>query len=130
MRTSGEVGRRLKDEADARACLAAASAARVSPHVWAGMNGVATRSLSQWRRRIEVLDGQAAREKDGRRVGTVRATATSASLPRLVEVALGSPPIPASTARYVVVAGRYRVLVGEDFTEETLARLLRVVVSC
>lgn len=130
MPKSGVVGRRVRDEADGRACLAAASAARLTPHVWAGVNGVATRSLSQWRRRIEVLDALGVREKAGRPVEAAPAPATPSPVPRLVEVAMVPHAVPVATARYEVVAGRYRVLVGEDFTEETLARLLRVVTAC
>lgn len=130
MSSSGAFGRRVKDEADARACLAAAASVGLSTHVWAGENGVGRRSLSQWRRRVELLDAQAAREKGGRPVQVAPTPRPSSPLPRLVELVMAPPPPPASTARYEVVAGRYRVLVGEDFTEGTLARLLRVVASC
>lgn len=100
----------------------------MTPHVWAGANGVATRSLSQWRRRIQVLDAQAARRQAVRPVGAVPAPATVPLVPRLVEVAVAA--VPASAARYEVVVGRYRVVVGEDFAEGTLTRLLRVVAAC
>ena len=83
--------------------------------------------MSQWRRRIEVRDAQAARESADRPVEAVPAPATPSRLPRLVQVAMVPPVVPASTARYEVVAGRYRVVVGEDFAEEALARLLRVI---
>ena len=97
MPRSGVVGRRVGDEADGLACLAAAAAAGLTPHVWAGVNGVATRSLSQWRRRIEVLDARAARESADRPVEAVPAPATPSPVPRLVEVAMVPHAVPVAT---------------------------------
>lgn len=118
---SEAVPRRIRDEADARACLEAARAAGLTPHAWARSNGVAPRSMSRWRERVSLIDGQARR--DGPRV-----TRTCRPPPRLVEVAL--PARPSAPAHYQVVVGRFRVVVEDDFAEATLARLLRVVASC
>lgn len=119
---SEAVPRRVRDEADARACLEAARLAGVTPHAWARSNGVATRSMSRWRERVAVIDAQA--KRDGSRVRGACAEPT----PRLVEVGLA--PLPAPPAHDEVVVGRFRVVVDDDFTEGALARLLRVVSSC
>jgi hypothetical protein len=122
MSESSTEARRVLDEADARACLDAARAAGLTPHAWARANGVATRSLSRWRERVALVDAQAARSRGGTREA-VRA-------PRVVEVTVTPPPEPAPAARYDVVVGHYRVVVGDNFADTTLARLLRVVASC
>lgn len=119
---SEAVPRRIRDEADARACLEAARAAGLTPHAWARSNGVAPRSMSWWRERVALIDGQVRRERS-----RVTRTCPPPS-PRLVEVAL--PVRPPASARYEVMVGRCRVVVEDDFAEATLARLLRVVASC
>lgn len=121
-----QAARRIRDEADARACLAAVEGSGMRLYPWARANGVAVRSLGRWRERVALLDAQAQREAARAR----RATGASRPEPRLVEVTSATPREPAGAARYDVVVGRYRVVVGDDFADGTLARLLRVVASC
>lgn len=78
-----------------------------------------------------LLDAQASREGARSRRRAERGPRAPAGVPRLVELSV--PARSSATAngpRYDVVVGGYRVVVGEDFTEATLARLLRVVSSC
>lgn len=150
-------GRKIANEAEALACLEAMRAEKSNPTDWCARNGVSRRSLYDWRHRLSQGEsGDAAthpprlsaieaaklleswREEGGdlaafcRRRGLSsdtmyrwRTRLSPPSPPRLVEVAAT-----ASAARYELVAGRVRVLVGDDFTEETLTRLLRAALSC
>lgn len=53
--------RRIRDESDARACLAAVEASGMRLYGWARSNGVAVRSLGRWRERVALVDAQARR---------------------------------------------------------------------
>ena len=98
-------GRRVQNEADARACLTAVQDSGLALYGWCKANQMDYAVLYRWQRRL-----------NGR---------PSAEL-HLVEVTPapvgGSPKNP----RYTLLAGNIRVEVGDDFVEETLARLLRV----
>lgn len=100
-------GRRVEDEADARACLAAlAASGSTTLNAWCRSNGVSASGLYHWKRKLEAPP----------KPGAVR----------LVEV-----PLPrCAPARYALVLGDVQVVVGDDFRDETLARLLAVVRSC
>jgi len=101
--------RRIRDERDARRCLAAAEAAGLSRSEWARRNGVDGRSLYAWARNLERGD---------------KARGTKA--PGMVEL------VPASDAagRYVIRSGQLALEVDEHFDEATLARLLKVITAC
>jgi hypothetical protein len=58
------------------------------------------------------------------------ASTGTAEVPRLVEVTVPVALKADASARYDVVVGRFRVVVGDDFADATLARLLRVVAAC
>ena len=91
--------RKIRDEADAHACLTAQAASWLTLSAWARREGIDGRSLNLWR------------------VNLVR-WSTPPSRPRLVEL------VPAeSSARYVVRCGRLSVEVDDGFNEATLARL-------
>lgn len=126
MAEQAKAPRRVRDEADARACLAAVEVSGMGLYPWARANGVAVRSLGRWRERVAVIDAQARREAERSR----RATGGALPEPRLVEVTVMRPREPVPVPRYDVVVGPYRVVVGDDFADATLARLLRVVASC
>ena len=105
--------RKIEDERDARACLRAAKAARVSVGEWARDNGVDGRSLNAWRINLS-------------RAGASRAAAEPR--PRLVELV---PTAPSRTeARYVVHIDSARIELADDFREETLLRLVRALRAC
>lgn len=137
MAERAEATRRIRDEADARVCLAAVDASGMRLYGWARANGVAVRSLGRWRERVALIDAQRARAKDAARsrrsvsiAEARRLPADTMELPRLVEVTVPTAPAAPRASRYEIVAGRFRVVVGDDFAEATLARLLRVVASC
>ena len=104
-------GRRIRDRADARACLVAVATSGLTRRDWAVANGVDARSLNMWR---VILERQ-------------RRTDVRGGL-RLVELVAEEPPAP--LARYVVRVGTAEVEVDGGFDERTLRRLLRVVASC
>ena len=100
--------RKIRDEADALRCLAEVDASGLALAEWARHNGVDGRSLNAWRMNLR------------RRQGGPR--------PRLLELVPRVAPVRA--ARYVVRCGELAVEVGEDFDDDTLYRLLRVVAAC
>lgn len=109
-------GRRVRDEAEARACLAAVGASGLSPREWARSNGFDGRSLQAWRLNL-------ARRASA---STLRA-APPKPAPRLVELL----PRPAAAAPvYVIQVGELRVEVGADFDGDVLRRLVQAVAAC
>jgi hypothetical protein len=104
--------RKIEDARDARACVKAARVAGLSLGAWARRHGVDGRSLHAWS------------------VNMARSPSSSAMIakPRLIE--LVPVPSPRAPARYVVRIGDTSVEVGDDFHEETLARMVRVLRAC
>ena len=106
-------GRKIRDAADARACLKAMKATRgVSRAQWAREHGIDGRSLTAWR--INLGRSAPSRQRRARMVELVATPAGSSAGP----------------ARYVVLCGKLAVEVDGGFDEATLLRLLRVVASC
>jgi hypothetical protein len=105
--------RKIEDERDARACLKAAKAARLSAGEWARQHGVDGRSLNAWRMN---LSQRGAKRKEAR------------STLRLVELVPAS--LPRVEARYVVRLAGAELEVTDGFHEETLVRLVRALRSC
>jgi hypothetical protein len=103
--------RKIEDERDARACLRAAKAARLSVGEWARDNGVDGRSLNAWR-----INLSRSRRPE------------AAAKPRLVELVPATPP--RADARYVVHVDGARIELADDFREETLVRLVRALRAC
>jgi hypothetical protein len=101
--------RRIRDEMDARQCLAAAAASGLTRAAWAREHGAAPRSLNIWR---VILDR--------------RAEQRVAQPLRLVEVT-GSAPAGAS---YAVCVGAYRVEFDDTFDDRTLDRVPAVISAC
>lgn len=107
--------RKIEDARDARVCAKAARAAGLSLGAWARRHGVDGRSLHAWSVNLE------------RGRGRGRSTALVAK-PQLIElVPTARPHIP---ARYVVQVGDAAIEVGDDFHDETLARVVRVLRAC
>ena len=98
--------RRIRDEQDARRCLAAALESGEHRAVWARRNGVDPRSLNAWRINL------------GR-------TAPGPRLLELVPHGGGGLKQP-----MVVRCGRFSVEVPEEFDEQVLARVLGVLAAC
>jgi hypothetical protein len=101
--------RRIRDEMDARQCLAAAAASGLARAAWARENGVAPRSLNIWR---VILDR--------------RAEQRPPQPLRLVEVTPSAP----TGASCAVCVGAYRVEFDDTFDDRTLHRVLAVVSAC
>lgn len=97
--------RKIKDARDARACAKAAKAAGLSLGAWARRHGVDGRSLHAWSVNLE-----------------------RSRSPRLIELVPTAHP--RSTARYVVRVGDSAIEIGDDFSEETLVRVVRVIRAC
>jgi len=104
-------GRKVESEQEARRCLTAARAAGASAGDWARTHGIDGRSLNAWRVNLE-------------RRGAPRPRAA----PRLVELVPAAPPAPA--ARYVLHVGGVELELGDDFHEDTVRRLVQVLLSC
>ena len=104
-------GRKVGSEQEARRCLAAARAAGERAGDWARTHGIDGRSLNAWRVNLE-------------RHGAPRPRAA----PRLVELVPTTPAAPA--ARYVLHVGGVELELGDDFHEDTVRRLVQVLLSC
>lgn len=113
--------RKIRDEKEARRCVAAARAAG-NLGQWARAHGYDGRSLHAWAMNL------------GRGAATaspppaVRARNANESAPALVELVPGPSPTP--TGRIVVQLGDFRIELGPDFDPVTLQRLLAVLRAC
>lgn len=103
--------RKIRDEADARACLAAVKASGLDRLAWARLEGVSTRSLGWWHSKI----GQHLEP--------------SPSKPRMVELVVSPQPI-LQVARYVIRRGDLEVEFDDNYRDETLRRLLGMLAAC
>jgi hypothetical protein len=105
---SNLAGRLVNDEAEARACFAEMQAQGLTIYTYARTRGIAAWSLYRWRDRL--------------------AAPRLPAVAGFVELAPASPP--ALSPRYELILGPTRIVVGDDFQEQTLARLLHLVQSC
>jgi len=104
--------RKIRDQADAQACLANVSASGLTRVAWAHKNGVNASSLNAWR------------------LAMARTDSTDAAAPtplRLVELVASEPARPVT---YLVRCGAMTVEVDAGFEADVLRRLLLVVASC
>lgn len=104
--------RKIVDETDARACLAAVARSGETLRAWTKRHRVDGRSLHSWQRNLSRRPASAPGDE-----------------PRLVEL------VPVSRAthparRYVVRVGDASVEVADDFDAGTLRRLLEVLRAC
>ena len=119
--------RKITDEQEARRCLAAARRTGESAGAWARANGIDGRSLNAWR--VNLARRGASGKRTRPRV-TSRSPTAMVVRPRAALVELVPASRPGDTARYVVHVGELRVEVGDDFTAETLLRLVEVLRAC
>lgn len=108
--------RKIRDEADARACLSAARKSGLAQTSWCRAFGVDGRSLRAWS--LNLARG-AARQR--------RKTTSKASIAKrveLVELVAATPSPTRSSARYTVRVGQLGIEVGDDFDAGTLRRLV------
>ena len=116
--------RKIEDERDARACLAAVRAAGGHIGTWARAHGVDGRSLNAWRENLTRASAGGRVDRSGR---TPRAQLSPIS-PGLVEL-VAAPSVP-SAARYALQIGTAAIEFGDDFREETLRRVVAMLRSC
>jgi hypothetical protein len=107
--------RKVVDEKDARACLAAIARSGETLGRWTQRNGIDGRSLGAWRNN---LAPRSPRRPRGR-------TGAPAQLVELVPVTRTG-----STRRYVVRVGDVRIEVGDGFDVTTLRRLVGALRAC
>lgn len=110
-------GRKIRDEEDARQCMAAAKRAGLSRGEWARENGVDGRSLFAWGSNLE----------RGDRSGRLNPARTTQRKRRGMVELVGAARTP---SRYVIRHGPVAIEVDEHFDEEVLARLLKVAAGC
>lgn len=105
-------GRKIKNEADARACLGAVKAAGVERVAWSRANGIDARSLNAWRVALER-----------------RAISTSAAAnPKLVELVPRGRNV--TSARYVLTVCDSQLEFDDACSGETIARVVRALRAC
>ena len=107
-------GRKIRDERDARRCIAAAQAAGLDRSKWARQHGIDGRSLFGWSRKLKHGDKSRKIKNGKQRNGLVELVPSSSS----------------AEGRYVIRCGKLAVELDEHFDEATLARLLRVIAAC
>ena len=113
--------RKIRDERDARMCIAAAEASKLTAKEWARSEGVDGRSLRAWTINL------------GRGANSAKATHARTRLAkplRLVELIPSTRMATAVASRYVVRIGAHAVEVDDQFSEATLRRLMAVLASC
>lgn len=101
------VMRKIKDEIEARACLAKVTESRRPLAAWSREHGIDGRSLNTWRVNL------ARREVAGLK-------------PRFVELV----PQATVSGRCAVIVGDVRIEVDDSFRPEALARLVAALRSC
>ena len=110
--------RKVADEADARRCLAAVARSGGDLSAWTRAHGVDGRSLHVWKMNLE--------RRPRRQLPAQRG---SSALTVVELVPERGQPV-ATAARYSLEVAGVRVELGEDFQEDVLRRLVRVLRSC
>ncbi len=121
-------GRKIKDAKDARRCVSSAEASGLTYTEWARQEGIDARSLHTWRMNLKL----GKKPRRSKRASTKSAASRRPGSGRMVELVPSvSASGPAATrARYAVRCGELAIEFGEDFEDETVRRLIRVVASC
>ena len=109
-------GRKIRDEQDARTCLAAAKTSGASRLEWEKQHGVDGRSLFAWDMNL--------RRGVQRRSKPRAAPMTQGGLIELI------PGSIIAERRYLIRCGQLTVEVDDHFEEAPLSRLLRVLLAC
>jgi transposase-like protein len=114
--------RKIRDEADARTCMAAVKESGLTRAAWCRASGVDGRSLRAWSMNL------ARRRTTGRRKKkTVTAVAKRVEL---VELIAAQPMPPTAAPGYTVRVGRLGIEVCDNFDAGTLRRLVAVLAAC
>jgi hypothetical protein len=107
--------RKIRDEADARACIAALKVSGMATAAWCRSEGIDGRSLRAWTLNLSRRAAPAGKRARAKPVQLIELV-PSGALRR--------------TARYVVRVGQHDVEVDDQFEESTLRRLVAVLASC
>ena len=113
--------RKIRDEADARTCIAAVQASKLTARQWARSEGIDGRSLRAWRINLE-------RGTSSTKLARSRTQSREPQSLRLVELVPSTPT--QSASRYVIRIGGHAIEVDDQFAEGTLRRLVAVLASC
>ncbi len=106
--------RKIEDESDARACIAAQAASGLSASEWARVEGIDGRSVRAWTNNLQ------------RGMRPAKQPSIARSKTQRVELV----PSTRSLARYVVRVGSHTIDVDARFDELSLRWLLSVLASC
>ena len=120
--------RKIEDEQEARRCLEALEAEGGDVRAWARAHGVDGRSLHAWRVNLARggTNGPAPRWRRTRTAQSTRAN----GLVELVPTGPTPAAVTSARGRYVLEVGKGRVEFGDDFSEGTLVRVVRMLRSC
>ena len=113
--------RKIRDEADARTCIAAVRASKLTRKEWARSEGIDGRSLRAWTLNLE---------RGASSTKPARSQPRLTRPLRLVELIPSLPAQARTSSRYVVRVGAHAVEVDDQFAEATLRRLVAVLASC
>jgi hypothetical protein len=114
-------GRKIRDEREARRCMAKVKKSGMPYGQWAQLHGIDGRSLCAWASNLE--RGDTGRRRSAQRAPRGRKRARVG----LVELIPGGV---SASSRYTVRCGSLSIDIDEHFDAGSLARLLRVVTSC
>ena len=117
--------RRIEDELEARRCLLAVAASERPLAEWARGQGIDGRSLNAWRVNLGRREASVAKARPAK----AAAKRVRGGLVELVPTSLPTTAL-GRAGRYVLEVGSARVEFGDDFREETLARIVSVLRAC
>ena len=117
--------RRIDDELEARRCLLAVEASGGSLVEWSREHGIDGRSLNAWRVNLGRRGVRSTAKRQPRR----KDNASPSGLVELVRAPVAAT-VGRGTTRYMLEVGSARVEFGDDFREETLARIIAVLRAC
>jgi hypothetical protein len=110
--------RKIRDESEARACIAKMAESGLTLSKWSRSAGIDGRSLHAWRTNL-------ARGEPGLKKSAVGARKVRRA--KLIELV---PMTSSRSSRYIVQVGPHAVEVDDHFTETTLRRLIVLLRSC
>ena len=118
-----EKRRKIASESEARRCLSAVERSGLSIKEWARARGIDGRSLHAWKMNLERSESPAQRSRIAR-----SSAPTGSSKVQLVELVPATSA--SSSTRYVLRVGSASVEFGDDFTTESLRRVVEALRAC
>ncbi len=117
-----EKRRKIASESEARRCMSAVERSGLSIKEWARARGIDGRSLRAWKMNLERRSPPVRRSRSAKSI-----TRSRASTMQLVELV---PAASASSSRYVLRVGAASLEFDDDFTTDSLRRVVEVLRSC